>query len=995
MQKNIIYSSKRPNQNPPPNLNSQTQKIRKIPYKDDTIYKINQYPIPSKIKKGYQSIPRDLTHANLVKSKIPTLVYNRKTNYVSNRSINTPKSVNIKARSSRIIGLDPIDLNKSNNYQTNNIYGTYKVQKDSVRSNRSNFGVTYDKPAFFNKNTYVKTGFGNNLENKNVDQNLIKNLKRKVADLENTIKILKSNGGLDNQVQGLLDQIEDLNIKIQILREENRKLNKICETNVNEEKAEVNESFDNNLGREELLKKLKLKNGENARLFYDLKTLKKRYKNLEIEYKKAPKLIKIEKIKRINTKIEPGDIKKLVDEERIKNEKLLKDIENLKRQIKNLEDLNHMNKTTADIFKELKEQIREKDNLLEKYRNDLINNKKPNNKLVEEISNLKQKLNKITTNNAILNSKTEDYQLRILELKKSNNSEDLKKQNRKLESDLDGVKKELNMKTQWLNRKEEEIKNREKTISDLSKRIQLPKNNGSNLEAELIGLKQLQDHSKNILEEKNFVISQYRDKMENYQKDIDRLRDDIKVVRDDREDFAARKNQKLNNDYQKIKNELDKIKNLFDDNQRKLKNLTNDNFDLNEELEKLKKYKKDNPEVQGRERVVENKSPTSIPSSEEMAVLIDRLKNTDEEMVFFKNKLDQLNSKFKKVKKSENFLRKENENLSGKVKNLFEDKERLQEMYQKNLKDFLEKEKNLENLKKEAEKEKRDLEEENRDLEDEKKDFEREKRDLKNKNRDLENDMRNIENEKLNLENQKRNLENDKMNLELKIKNSGPDMDQLKREILNSMGNAPNSSKEYIKEVIEKNNGSDLGGILKDIFYAIKDLNVNQEHVINLPAQNVTKTTEKSETVIREQIRKENEMMNQNKILKDLNDDQNKKIVNLSIKLSELENKNKNLEDKCEKIVNNHHKEIREIKEIHVPYNNSDNRGDNKNDDSDLTVENEKLKKKNEELEIRFEKYNDNLIRKKRELLKELSNFVNSKNTFETSFYSELTKDSG
>lgn len=979
MHNKIIYSSKRTNQNPPPNQNP--NQIKKIPYRDDSIYKTNYNPIQSKIKKGYQSIPRDLTNPqNNLKQKVPTLVYNRKTSYLSsNRSINAPKSVNIKGRSSRIIGIESNDLNRSNNnYQTNNIYGAYKIPKDSLKSN---FGGTYDQGVFFKRNNFVKSGSG--FLNANLDKGddrVVRNLKRKIEDLEKIVLLVRKQGGLDHKVEGLLEQIEKLNIKIQILREENRRLNKLCEENVVVEKTEVVREFDNNLGREDLIKELKLKNGQNAKLFYDLKTLQKRYKNLEVEYKKAPKLIKIEKIKRINTKIEPGDIKKLVDEERIKNLKLLKDIENFKIQIKNLENINHMNKTTADIFKDLKEQIREKDNLLEKYRNDLINSKKPNNKLVEEISNLKENLNEIKTNNAILNSKNEDYQLRILELKKSNNTENLQKKNKELENDLDSLKKELNMKTQWLDRKEDEIKNRERTISELSRKIQLPNNNSTNLEAELTGLKQLQDHSKNILEEKNFVISQYRDKIENYQKDIDRLRDDIKIVREDREDFAARKTQKINKDLEKSKTDLENLKNLADDNERELKKLKNDNFDLNDEVERLRKFKRENPEF--KEKVVENHS--NIPSSQEMSSLIDKLKNNDEEMIFFKNKLDQLNSKFKKVKKSENFLRKENENLSGKVKNLFEDKEKLQEMYQNNLKEFLQKEKDLDTTR--------------RDEEDEKKDLERERRDLKDKNRDLENQNRNLSNDKMNLENQKRNLENEKLNLELLIKNTknpSTDLEQIKREILNSMGNAPNSSKEYIKEVIEKNtNSSDLSGILKDIFYAIKDLNVNQEHVINIPSQNIIKETEKSETIIREEIRKENEMMNQNKILKDLNDDQNKKIVNLSIKLSEFENRNKSLEEKCEKIVNNHHKEIREIKEIHIPFNNSDNGGNNKNDDSELLLENEKLKKRNEELEIRFGKYNDNLIRKKRELLKELSNFVNSKNTFETSFYSELTKDS-
>lgn len=50
-------------------------------------------------------------------------------------------------------------------------------------------------------------------------------------------------------------------------------------------------------------------------------------------------------------------------------------------------------------------------------------------------------------------------------------------------------------------------------------------------------------------------------------------------------------------------------------------------------------------------------------------------------------------------------------------------------------------------------------------------------------------------------------------------------------------------------------------------------------------------------------------------------------------------------------------------------------------------MEIERLKKEKEDRK-------DALIRKKKNLLNELCNFVNSKNNFENSFYSELTKSS-
>lgn len=58
-----------------------------------------------------------------------------------------------------------------------------------------------------------------------------------------------------------------------------------------------------------------------------------------------------------------------------------------------------------------------------------------------------------------------------------------------------------------------------------------------------------------------------------------------------------------------------------------------------------------------------------------------------------------------------------------------------------------------------------------------------------------------------------------------------------------------------------------------------------------------------------------------------------------------------------------------------------------------LTQENNKLKKDKEELQKEIDDLRALIIKRKRALLIELANFVNSKNTFEKSFHSELTKN--
>ena len=56
--------------------------------------------------------------------------------------------------------------------------------------------------------------------------------------------------------------------------------------------------------------------------------------------------------------------------------------------------------------------------------------------------------------------------------------------------------------------------------------------------------------------------------------------------------------------------------------------------------------------------------------------------------------------------------------------------------------------------------------------------------------------------------------------------------DEFKSQLLQSINPQQGYHKEHIKEIIEKssnNNNKDLEGTLKDIFYAIKELNLRKE----------------------------------------------------------------------------------------------------------------------------------------------------------------------
>lgn len=61
----------------------------------------------------------------------------------------------------------------------------------------------------------------------------------------------------------------------------------------------------------------------------------------------------------------------------------------------------------------------------------------------------------------------------------------------------------------------------------------------------------------------------------------------------------------------------------------------------------------------------------------------------------------------------------------------------------------------------------------------------------------------------------------DDLNENLRKSRSHSDLENLLKNI-----KGPYLQKEHIKEIIEKNNGSDVEGILRDIHFAIKELNL-------------------------------------------------------------------------------------------------------------------------------------------------------------------------
>lgn len=72
-------------------------------------------------------------------------------------------------------------------------------------------------------------------------------------------------------------------------------------------------------------------------------------------------MIKIETYKTLNTTIEPGDVKGLLDKERQEKRELEDKIRNLQKLLDQFDMFKNQNKSVTDIFNQLKQDLAHKD----------------------------------------------------------------------------------------------------------------------------------------------------------------------------------------------------------------------------------------------------------------------------------------------------------------------------------------------------------------------------------------------------------------------------------------------------------------------------------------------------------------------------------------------------------------------------------------------------------------------------------------------------------
>lgn len=83
--------------------------------------------------------------------------------------------------------------------------------------------------------------------------------------------------------------------------------------------------------------------------------------NLRQELAKKPKMIKIETYKTLNTTIEPGDVKGILDKERQEKSQLEEKVRNLESLLNQFELFKNQNKSVKEIFEQLKRDLETKD----------------------------------------------------------------------------------------------------------------------------------------------------------------------------------------------------------------------------------------------------------------------------------------------------------------------------------------------------------------------------------------------------------------------------------------------------------------------------------------------------------------------------------------------------------------------------------------------------------------------------------------------------------
>jgi len=570
----------------------------------------------------------------------------------------------------------------------------------------------------------------NNMDEKEKNAKKNAEIKRmyenEISDLKNQIKQMKENRDIDlNVIQELKENISLLEIDKQNLKSANEKLivkeNEVKEMNKKikdlKKKSEKDEEIIEQLkGEENKLRKandsIKYLEMEKEGYMQQVEEKENEIKNLEDNMRQ-----KEQNIRKLNSELD--EKKTGIKSLEIKLEKFEKDYNNqinnkeqiIKELEKNIENEKNEKKKQIKLVQELNDNLTEANNKISNYENKINeqnramkNNNSDIEELKNEIQNLKNKIENLEKNKQDLikehGIETDKLQKEIFGLKsnlnklkseiktKDNNMQYLNEEKEKLEkikeeyisqmkeketeiqkkiTQLNSLQDEIQEKNNLLNNNDNKLKYQDNNINDLNKRLTEKKDDNEKLSQEIRQLKNTisdKDFEKEKLQKKIYEISQ---ELNNTKKQNEKKVSLLETQIDEMDKkIKTSKSALEQNDYtiKNLQNEINLNKNEFN---KEIKKLNNEKVELNNKLEISNKK-----EIENQTQKQKNEQNLKIFQDElkRRILVIEDLKKKNEN---FLNDINNNKSHISKLTEEKNLLQDELYKLKKELDNYKQD----------------------------------------------------------------------------------------------------------------------------------------------------------------------------------------------------------------------------------------------------------------------------------------------------------------------------------
>ena len=507
-------------------------------------------------------------------------------------------------------------------------------------------------------------------------QNKIESLNESINNLQNDINSYQNETYLLKDKNNKYDN--DINIKNNELIKLRKKLD---EEKTKYEKEIELLKLDLNKNKNEYDKIISKYNGEKDEII-------KEKINLELKIKKYEDILTNEKTNKIKDKDEKEKMKNEINElnselneKEIEIKKLKKELE-LKEQIKNVE-------INTSINKSISEEIKDKDNEIQKQNEIIVNLKKENDNLSKELHDAKLSL-KITTDIKENLDRQIDELNEDIEGQKEK-IENLEKEKNNSREKFDKILEEKNNLNNQLNEIKTEF-DKEKIISnDKDKKIKISDNNIKELNTLIDTInkekERIYKENKTLLEE----IKSLKEKIDSTQKNIQEQEKENNILKADKSKMILRLSS-LNEEKLKLKQSLNVFESNNEENNKQISKLkeeiknkekiitqkSNENEKINEEILLLKQeneskdkiIKTNEEKLKSLKEELEEKTTqleNTIKNINDYEIQIKGLKDEKQELITknknYGNDLKEKENKFNDIKKENDILKEENKKL--------------------------------------------------------------------------------------------------------------------------------------------------------------------------------------------------------------------------------------------------------------------------------------------------------------------------------------------